>query len=125
MTFNSSGGILPSIHWTSGGIDVTGDIVPSSSANLIESVYIVTAGPSNISSYKCEVNFRLISVSGAGEAVSQHIPTYPDSHSFAEIVVTCKLLLQAVVDVFCTCNLYSISHAEYSLSLIIIFRYGY
>jgi len=53
----------------------------------------VTAGTSNIPPCSCEVYFPQTSVSG--DDAAQNRPTYTDSHSYDEIVVTCKLFLQA------------------------------
>ena len=95
LTFNGSGEIIPSIRWTSGGVPITGDIVPTSSANSTVSVYTVTAGTSNLPSCQCEVFFAATTVSPPRSknnvvTAAQNTPTYTDSESFEEIIVTCK-----------------------------------
>jgi len=96
QTFSGSGEITPSIRWTSGGVPITGDIVPTHLANRIVSVYTVTAGTSNLPSCQCEVFFAATTVSPPRTknnvvTAAQNTPTYTDSESFEEIIVTCKL----------------------------------
>ena len=94
LMFSGSGEIIPSIRWTSGGDRITGDTT-APSANSPESVYTVNARRSNLPPCKCEVYFPSTSVSGPGGSTvvsaAQNTPTYNDSQSFAEIIVTCKL----------------------------------
>jgi len=102
VAFSGSGKIRPSILWTSGGTDVTDGVASTSSSNRVDSVYTVTAGTSNIPPCQCEVFFPQTSISG--DDTAQNIPTYTDRRSFEEIVVTCKLFLQATLLLVFYCN---------------------
>ena len=108
LTFNGSGEIIPSIRWTSGGVTITGGVVPTRSANSIVSVYTVTAGRANLPSFQCEVFFPATTVNGTRAVTAtnaQNTPTYTDSASFAEITVTCKLFLSSFVAFYVICTL--------------------
>jgi len=90
------GKITPSIRWrTSEGVSITDGIVTTPTGNRIDSQYTVTAGMSSIPSCQCEVFIPATDVTGPSAVtvvhVAQNIPTYTDSHSFDEVVVTCKL----------------------------------
>ena len=102
VAFSGSGKISPSIRWTSEGTDVTDGVAATPSANRADSVYTVTAGTSNIPSSSCEVYFTQTNVSG--DDAAQNIPTYTDSHSLEEIVVTCKLFLASYLIARFYCN---------------------
>ena len=104
--YTGSGKITPSIRWrTSEGVSITDGIITMPTGNRIDSQYTVTAGMSSIPSFQCEVFIPETNVTGPSavevDHVAQNIPTYTDSHSFEEVVVTCKLFSVAVVAVFC------------------------
>jgi len=94
VRFNSSQ-IIPSIRWTSGSnVFSRGVVTTTPSASHKRSVYTVTAGTSDLPSYKCEVHFTQTSVTAplifSGASAAQNTLTYTDSRIFAQIVVTCK-----------------------------------
>jgi len=96
VTYAGSGEIIPSIRWqSSGGVSITDGIVTTNTGNRIDSQYTVTAGMSSIPLCQCEVFIPETIVTGpsavSGGHVATNIPTYTDSHSFEEVVVTCKL----------------------------------
>jgi len=100
------GNITPSIRWqTSEGVSITDGIITTPTGNRIDSEYTVTAGMSSIPSCQCEVFIPETNVNGPSavpaDHVAQNIPTYTDSHSFEEVVVTCKLSSLAIVADFC------------------------
>jgi len=100
------GKITPSIRWrTSEGVSITDGINATTTGNRIDSEYTVTAGMSSIPSCQCEVFIPETNVTGPSavkaDNVAQNIPTYTDSHSFEEVVVTCKLSSLAIVADFC------------------------
>jgi len=106
VIYAGSGKIIPSVRWrTSGGVSITDGITTTPTGNRIDSVYTVTAGMSSIPSCQCEVFIPATVVNGSSaveaDHVAQNIPTYTDSHSFEEVVVTCKLFSVAVVADFC------------------------
>jgi len=95
------GKITPSIRWqTSEGVSITDGIITTPTENRIDSEYTVTAGMSSIPSCQCEVFIPETNVTGPSAVdavhVAQNIPTYTDSHSFEEVVVTCKLSSLAI-----------------------------
>jgi len=96
VTYAGSGKIIPSIRWqSSGGVSITDGIVTTPAENRIDSQYTVDAGMSSIPSCQCEVFIPATVVNGSSAVVADHvatnIPTYTDSRSFEEVVVTCKL----------------------------------
>ena len=118
VAFSGSGKIRQSIRWTSEGTDVTGGVVTTSSSNRVDSVYTVTVGTSNIPPCQCEVFFPQTNVSG--DDAAQNIPTYTDSHSYDEIVVTCKLFLQATLLLLFTAMTYVSKNAHCLSKLILV-----
>jgi len=101
VTYSSSGEIIPSVRWrTSDGVSITDGIDTTTTGNRIDSEYTVTAGTSSIPSCQCEVFIPATDVNGPSAVtvvhVAQNIPTYTDSHSFEEVVVTCKLFSVAI-----------------------------
>jgi len=108
VTYAGSGEIIPSIRWqSSGGVSITNGIVTTPTENRIDSEYTVTAGTSSIPSCQCEVFIPATDENGPSAAVTvvhvaQNIPTYTDSHSFEEVVVTCKLFSLAIAAVSVT-----------------------
>ena len=121
VTYAGSGEIIPSIRWqSSGGVSITDGIVTTPTENRIDSQYTVTAGTSSIPSCQCEVFIPETIVTGPSAVtvvhVATNIPTYTDSHSFEEVVITCKLFSVATVAIFC--NLCTMAHGSTDCRLL-------
>ena len=112
VTYAGSVEIIPSIRWrSSGGVSITDVVITTRTGNRIDSEYTVTAGMSSIPSCQCEVFIPETNVTAVkADHVAQNIPTYTDSHSFEEVVVTCKLFSVATVAIFC--NLCTMAHGS-------------
>ena len=115
------GKITPSIRWrTSEGVSITDGIITTPTGNRIDSQYTVTAGMSSIRPCQCEVFIPETVVNGSSivkaDHVAQNIPSYTESHSFEEVVVTCKLFLVATVAIFC--NLCTMAHGSTDCRLL-------